>query len=72
VKNINKPVEKTNQTWSMDFLSDSTSTGRRIRILSVIDKYSRECLALEVDTYLSGERVYKVLEKLCKEKAILK
>ena len=67
-KNTKKSAEKPNQTWSMDFLSDSISTGRRIRILSVIDAYSRECLALEVDTSLSGERVCRVLEKICKEK----
>ena len=63
-----KQVVKPNQRWSMDFLSDSISTGRRIRILSIIDEYSRECLALEADTSLSGERVCRVLETICKEK----
>jgi putative transposase len=55
-----------NQKWSMDFVSDTLSCGRRFRALSIIDCYSRECLALEVDTSLSGERVVRVLERLRK------
>lgn len=53
-----------NQKWSMDFVSDTLSCGRRFRALSIIDCYSRECLALEVDTSLSGQRVVRVLERL--------
>ena len=53
-----------NQMWTMDFLSDSLSCGRRFRALSLIDAYSRECLAVEVDTSLPGERVVRVLERL--------
>jgi putative transposase len=53
-----------NQRWSMDFVSDTLSCGRRFRALSVIDCHSRECLALEVDTSLTGERVVRVLERL--------
>jgi len=61
-----KPPETTgiNQKWSMDFVSDKLSCGRRFRALTVIDVHSRECLALEVDTSLSGERVVRVLERL--------
>ena len=53
-----------NQKWSMDFVSDTLSCGRRFRALSIVDCHSRECLALEVDTSLSGERVVRVLERL--------
>jgi putative transposase len=61
-----QPSETTgiNQKWSMDFVSDTLSCGRRFRALSIVDCYSRECLALEVDTSLSGERVVRVLERL--------
>jgi putative transposase len=61
-----KPLETTgiNQKWSMDFVSDTLSCGRRFRALSIIDCHSRECLAMEVDTSLSGERVVRVLERL--------
>ncbi len=61
-----KPAVTTgvNQRWSMDFISDTLSCGRRFRALSIIDCHSRECLALEVDTSLSGERVVRILERL--------
>jgi putative transposase len=61
-----KPPETTdiNQKWSMDFVSDTLSCGRRFRALNIIDCHSRECLAMEVDTSLSGERVVRVLETL--------
>jgi putative transposase len=61
-----KPPEVTgiNHRWSMDFVSDTLSCGRRFRALSIVDCHSRECLALEVDISLSGERVVRVLERL--------
>lgn len=48
----------------MDFVSDTLSCGRRFRALTIIDCHMRECLALEVDTSLSDERVVRVLEQL--------
>ena len=53
-----------NEQWSMDFVSDSTVTGRRFRALTIVDNYSRECPAIEVDTSLGGARVVNVLERL--------
>lgn len=58
-------TERINQYWSMDFVSDSLYDGRRFRALTVIDQYSREALAIEVDNSLTGHRVTKVLNKLC-------
>ena len=52
------------QRWSLDFVSDSLSDGRRFRILAVIDDCSRECLALLVDTSISGARVARRLDQL--------
>jgi len=57
------PIQS-NERWSMDFVSDSIVTGRRFRALAIIDNYSRECPAIEVDTSLGGHRVVGVLEKL--------
>ena len=54
----------TNQRWSMDFVTDSIVTGRRFRALAIVDDYSRECPAIEVDTSLGGHRVVGVLERL--------
>jgi len=56
--------ERPNQKWSMDFVSDSIVTGRRFRALAIVDDYSRECPAIEVDTSLGGARVVGVLERL--------
>ena len=56
--------EKLNQSWSMDFMSDSLMSGRRFRTLNLIDDYNREALAIEVDTALPAERVIRVLEEV--------
>src|SRR5271165_1829528 len=53
-----------NQVWSIDFMSDTLSSGRRFRTLNIVDDYTRECLAIEVDTSLGGVRVVRVLEEL--------
>jgi putative transposase len=53
-----------NQRWSLDFVSDTLSCGRRIRILAVVDDFTRENLALVVDTSLSGGRVARELDAI--------
>jgi putative transposase len=53
-----------NQRWSLDFVSDTLSDGRRFRILCIVDDFSRECLATVVDTSLGGVRVVRELEQL--------
>ena len=57
-----------NQRWSVDFVSDSLACGRRFRILSVIDDFSRECLASVVDTSLSGLREARELDRLAERR----
>ena len=51
-----------NQRWSLDFVSDTLTDGRRFRILAVVDDYTRECLAAH--TSLSGRRVVRELDAL--------
>jgi putative transposase len=51
-----------NQEWALDFAHDATGSGRRFRALSVIDAYTRQCLALETDTSFPSRRVTRVLE----------
>jgi putative transposase len=53
-----------NQRWSLDFLSDAFTDGRRFRILAIVDDFTRECLALIADTSLSGLRVARELDAL--------
>jgi putative transposase len=59
-----------NEKWSMDFVTDSLVTGHRFRALAVVDDYSRECLALEVDTSLGGARVVAVLDRLAETRGL--
>jgi putative transposase len=53
-----------NQTWAVDFIHDSLISGRHFRAFAVLDQWSRESLAIEVDLSLTGERVTRVLERL--------
>jgi len=62
-----KPLPKptaANRSWSMDFVSDGLADGRRIRCLAIVDDCTRECVALEVDTSITGTRVKAVLQRL--------
>ena len=62
-----RPIETplaANQRWSLDFVSDQMTDGRRFRILTVIDNCTRECLALVADTSLSGRRVARELDAI--------
>ena len=52
------------EAWTMDFMQDVLGDGRRFRTLNVLDRVTRECLALEVDTSLPGQRVTRVLDQL--------
>lgn len=57
-----------NQRWSLDFLHDQLSNGRRFRILAILDDFTRECLALVADTSLSGLRVGRELDAIIAER----
>lgn len=56
--------KRAGERYSMDFMSDSLATGRSFRTLNIVDDYTRECLAIEVDMSLPGERVTRVLDRL--------
>ena len=57
-------ASRPNERWSIDFLSDCVSTGRVIRMLTMVDDYTRECPTIEVDTSLGGLRVRRVLDRV--------
>jgi putative transposase len=66
-----RPIEvplAANQRWSLDFLSDQLTDGRRFRILAVVDDCTRECLALAADTSLSGLRVARELDDIVRRR----
>jgi putative transposase len=60
----NTSLARANQRWAMDFVSDTLAHGRTFRVLTIIDEFTRECLAVEADTSLPGLRVIRVLEQL--------
>jgi putative transposase len=61
-------AQRLNEQWSMDFVHDRTEDGRSLRVLTVVDNFSRECLALEADRTLSGERVATTLEQVARQR----
>jgi putative transposase len=63
-------ADKPNQRWSLDFVSDCVSSGRVIRIFTMVDDCTRECPALEVDTSLGGLRVRRVLDRVVRERGL--
>ena len=57
-------VSSIDQCWSMDFVSDNLFNGRRIRALTVVDNFSRECLAIHVGQSVVGKQVVEVMDAL--------
>lgn len=53
-----------NQRWSMDFMSDAFEDGRSLRLLNLVDDFTRECPGIEVDRSLPAERVIELLERV--------
>jgi len=70
-----KPLPKptaANISWSMDFVADGLIGGRRLRCLTIVDDCTRECLAIEVDTSITGLRVQAVLDRLADTRGLSK
>lgn len=61
-------LERANTRWSLDFVSDTFTDGRRFRVLAIIDDHTRECLALITDTSLSGLRVVRELNAVIRRR----
>lgn len=59
-----KPASRPNQAWSLDFVADQLSNGNRFRCLTIVDVFTRECLAIEVGQRLSGIEVVAVLNRI--------
>ena len=63
-------AERVNHVWSWDFISDRTDNGGKLRILSVLDEYSRECLALHVARQLTAADLIIVMERLVAQRGV--
>ena len=56
--------DKPNQTWSIDFMTDTLISSKRFRTLNVIDDYNREALAIEAASSITGFRLTRMLDKV--------
>jgi len=65
-----RPATARNDIWSMDFVADQLANGRRFRALTVLDLFTRECLAIDVGQGLSGRDVVAALERLRFERGL--
>ena len=61
-----------NEVWSMDFVADALFDGRKLRMLTVVDCYTRECLAIDVGQSLKGEDVANSLNRICAQRGLPK
>ena len=64
--------ETIDERWSLDFVSDAFTDGRRFRVLAVVVDFTRECLALVPDTSLSGAQVTRELDVIIQVRGIAK
>jgi putative transposase len=61
-------AQAANESWSMDFMSDQLFDGRKFRVLTLVDNFSRESLAVEVAQRFAGEDVAAVLTQVCRRR----
>ncbi len=62
------PAARLNERWSMDFMLDTLADGRRFRVLTVMDEFSRECLAVDAAVSIPGVRVTRVLDAIASQR----
>jgi len=68
-RRIERPLaSRPNEIWAMDFVSDALFNGKRFRALTVVDAFTRECLAIHADQGIKGEAVATVMERLTFER----
>ena len=67
---VKPAASQPNERWSMDFVTDCVSSGKVIRMLTIVDDCTRECPAIEVDTSLGGLRVRRVLDRMASERGL--
>lgn len=65
---IEPKAEKANQVWTYDFVFDQSLSGKSLKMLTLIDEYTRECLAVEVGVSIKSERVRNILQRVCSGK----
>lgn len=61
-------VTRANQRWALDFVHDALANGRKLRLLTIVDVFTRECLGITVGTAMSGKQVIETLKDLIRER----
>jgi putative transposase len=69
---VRRKAEHKDHVWTWDFVHDRTITGRPLKWLSIVDEYTRECLALEVDRSITADKVIDVLAELFRVRGVSK
>jgi putative transposase len=72
LRTVLPPPTAPNERWSMDYVSDALVGGTRLRSFIVVDDFTRECLAIEVDTSIPGLRAARVLERISETRLLPK
>ena len=72
IRSVREVIHMPNECWSLDFVHDTLYNGRKIRLLTIIDEFTRECIDIVVDTGIGGERVKRELERLIELKGVPK
>jgi len=70
LRTVLPPPTRPNERWSMDFTLDTMASGRKFRTFNVVDDFTRECLAIEVDTSIGGARVVRVLDRIAASRGL--
>ncbi|MDQ3711589.1 MAG: IS3 family transposase [Acidobacteriota bacterium] len=61
---------RVNQIWTYDFVFDQSLSGKSLKMLTLIDEFTRECLAVEVGVSIKSARVQQILQRVCSEKGV--
>jgi len=72
VRQERQPASRLNERWSMDFMAEQLFDGRRLRILTLVDNFSRESLMLHVGRRFTGDHVVATLEEVVRERGVPK
>ena len=72
IRQVRPPVERINECWSMDFMADELFDGRRLRLLTIVDNFTRESLAIEANQRITGRDVARTLARLGTQRALPK
>ena len=70
-RRMERPIaHRPNESWSMDFMSDELYNGQRIKLLTLVDNFTRESVAIEVDAGIGGQRVVEILMQVVEERGL--